>query len=84
MGCEKAWFGWPCDAKMEELRQQWGLAPDLASRKKIAVDISKRAYEQVPYVSFAQWGQPVAYREDQISGVIPVASVPPMWNIVKK
>ncbi|BBK38631.1 ABC transporter substrate-binding protein [Allostella sp. ATCC 35155] len=84
MGCEKAWFGWPCDAKMEELRQQWGLAPDLASRKTIAIDISKRAYDQVPYVSFAQWGQPVAYREDQISGVIPVASVPPMWNIEKK
>ena len=52
--------------------------------KKIAVDISKRAYEVVPYVSFAQWVNPVAYREDKISGVIPVPSVPAMWNIEKK
>ena len=84
MGCEKAWFGWPCDAKLEEMRQAWGLAPDLAALKKIAVDISKRAYEVVPYVSFAQWVNPVAYRDDKIAGVVPVPSVPPMWNIEKK
>ena len=84
MGCEKAWFGWPCDAKMEELRQTWSLTPEVADRKKIAVDISKRAYETVPYISFAQWVNPVSYREDRISGVIPVPSVPAMWNIEKK
>ncbi|MGE0723785.1 MAG: ABC transporter substrate-binding protein [Alphaproteobacteria bacterium] len=84
MGCEKAWFGWPCDAKMESLRRSWALAPDLESRQKIAVDISKRAYEQVPYISFAQWVNPVAYREDKIAGVIPVYSVPVMWNIQRK
>jgi len=84
MGCDKAWFGWPCDAKFEELRKAWAFAPDLDARKKIAVDISKRAYELVPYISFAQWRNPVAYRSDRISGVISVPSVPPMWNIEKK
>ena len=84
MGCEKAWFGWPCDAKYEEVRGKWAFATDLESRKKIAAEISKMAYELVPYVSFAQWRNPVAYRSDRISGVISVPSVPPMWNIEKK
>jgi peptide/nickel transport system substrate-binding protein len=84
MGCEKAWFGWPCDDKFEQLRKDWAFAPDAAKRKEIAVEISKRAYEQVPYISFAQWRNPVAYRADRLSGVLPVPSVPPMWNIEKK
>ena len=84
MGCDKAWFGWPCDKQFEDLRNQWAFAPDLATRKKLAVELSKRAYEQVPYISYAQWRMPVAYRSDQISGVLSVPSVPPMWNIEKK
>ncbi|HEY9566695.1 MAG TPA: ABC transporter substrate-binding protein [Thalassobaculum sp.] len=84
MGCEKAWFGWPCNAKHEELRKQWAFAQDIETRKKLAVEISKSAYENVPYISFAQWRNPVAYRSDQISGVIAVPSIPPMWNIEKK
>jgi peptide/nickel transport system substrate-binding protein len=84
MACDKAWFGWPCDARFEEMRTEWAFASDLATRKKIAADLSRRAYELVPYISFAQWRNPVAYREDRISGVIAVPSVPPMWNIEKK
>jgi peptide/nickel transport system substrate-binding protein len=84
MACDKAWFGWPCDAKHEALRKAWAFAPDLAARKKLASELSLRAYEQVPYISFAQWTNPVAYREDRISGVIAVPAVPPMWNIEKK
>lgn len=84
MGCEKAWFGWPCDAEFEETRRAWAFAPDIPTRKKLAVELSKQAYEKVPYISFAQWTNPVAYRADKISGVLSVPSVPPMWNIEKK
>ena len=84
MGCDKAWFGWPCDKKFEDLRKEWAFAPDIDTRKKVAVELSKRAYDQVPYISFAQWVNPVAYRSDKISGVLAVPSVPPMWNIEKK
>ncbi|WP_119420617.1 ABC transporter substrate-binding protein [Desertibaculum subflavum] len=84
MGCEKAWFGWPCDAEFEETRRAWAFAPDIATRKKLAVELSKQAYAKVPYISFAQWRNPVAYRSDKISGVLSVPSVPPMWNIEKK
>ena len=84
MSCDKAWFGWPCDKQFEDLRKKWAFASDQATRKQVAVELSKRAYEQVPYISFAQWRNPVAYRSDRISGVLPVPSVPPMWNIEKK
>ena len=84
MGCDKAWFGWPCDQGFEALRKKWAFAPDVATRKQVAVELSKRAYELVPYVSFAQWANPIAYRSDRLSGVIAVPSVPPMWNIEKK
>jgi len=52
--------------------------------KKIAVELSKRAYELVPYISFAQWRNPVAYRSDRLSGVMSVPSIPVLWNIEKK
>jgi len=84
MGCDKAWFGWPCDKGFQDLREKWAFAPDVQTRKQIAVELSKRAYELVPYISFAQWRDPVAYRSDKISGVLSVPSVPPMWNIEKK
>ncbi|MGE0723783.1 MAG: ABC transporter substrate-binding protein, partial [Alphaproteobacteria bacterium] len=84
MACERAWFGWPCDEAFEKLRNSWALAPDLAARKQIAVEVSKAAYEKVPYISFGQWTNPVASRADKLSGVISVPSVPPMWNIEKK
>lgn len=84
MACEKAWFGWPCDKQFEDLRKQWAFAPDLATRKKLAVELSKRAYDQVPYISFAQWRTPIAYRSDRLSGVLVTPSIPPMWNIDKK
>lgn len=84
MGCDKAWFGWPCDKRLEDLRKEWAFAPDLATRKKLAVELSKRAYDQVPYISFAQWRNPVAYRSDRLSGVQTMPSIPAMWNIEKK
>ena len=43
-----------------------------------------RAYDQVPYISFAQWRNPIAYRSDRLTGVITTPSVPPMWNSDKK
>ncbi len=84
MGCERAWFGWPCDKDYEALRASWAFAPDLAARKRIAAEISRKAYELVPYIHFSQWRNPVAYRSDRLSGVITTPSLPPMWNIEKK
>ena len=57
--------------------------PGTAS-ETVAVELSKRAYEQVPYISFAQWSNPSAYRSDKLSGIVPAPGFPIMWNIEKK
>ena len=44
--CDKAWFGWFCDAPIEALKDQWARATDPAKQKSLGVEIQKRAYEQ--------------------------------------
>ena len=82
-GCEeKAWFGWPCSAEIEKLRDTWARATDLAKQKEIAVELQRLLYEVVPYVNFGQWFFPTAYRKS-LKGVI-VSPVPFFWNITKE
>jgi peptide/nickel transport system substrate-binding protein len=79
---EKSWFGWPADAKIEELRDAWFNAPTVADQKKIAEDMQRRAFETVPYVPTAQFIIPTAYRTS-LSGVIN-SPVTFLWNVEKK
>jgi peptide/nickel transport system substrate-binding protein len=79
---DKAWFGWPNDARMEELREAWFNAPDAATQKKVAEALQRRAFEFVPYIPTAQFILPTAYRSN-ISGVI-IAPINLLWNVEKK
>src|SRR5438067_357152 len=78
----KGWFGWPEDAKTEELRETWFSATDAASSKKAADAVQARAFEFVPYVPTAQFILPTAYRSN-LSGVI-IAPMTLMWNVEKR
>ena len=44
------WFGWPEDAKMEALRDQYARSSSPDEQKKIAAEIQARVYEQVTYI----------------------------------
>jgi peptide/nickel transport system substrate-binding protein len=77
----KAWFGWPKDSKLEELRDQWFAASDPAAQKKIAEAIKTEAFENVPYVPTGMFVIPTAYRSN-LKGVI-VAPVVFLWNVEK-
>jgi len=79
---DKAWFGWPSDAKLEELREAYFNAEDTDSAKAAAMAVQQRAYEFLPYVPTAQFILPTAYR-DNLSGVI-VAPMAFLWNVEKK
>jgi peptide/nickel transport system substrate-binding protein len=80
---EKAWFGWPTDAKIEALIDDWFKAPDLAAQKKLAADIQVEAYaNNVPYVPTGQFVVPTAYRKN-LDGII-IAPVAFLWNVEKK
>ena len=79
---EKAWFGWPTDAKLEQLREAWFSASDPAASKKAADAVQARAFEFVPYVPTAQFILPTAYRSN-LSGVI-IAPMTLLWNVEKR
>ena len=79
---EKAWFGWPTDSKIEELREAWFNAGDAAASKKAASAVQQRAFEFVPFIPTGQFILPTAFRSN-ISGVI-IAPIAFLWNIEKK
>jgi peptide/nickel transport system substrate-binding protein len=78
---DKAWFGWPKDDKIEELRAQWLVAPTLEDRKALAAQIQARAFETIPYVPIGKYATNTALRRS-LTGLI---TAPPilMWNIEK-
>ena len=81
VGVEKAWFGWPTDAKTEALRDAFAREASTDGKKKIIDELQSRLFEVVPYVNYGQWFQPMAWRKN-LSGVV-VSPVPFFWNIDK-
>jgi peptide/nickel transport system substrate-binding protein len=77
---EKGWFGWPTDAKIERLHEDWVFAADDATRRRIAAEIQEEAFQDVPYIPLGQFAIPTAYRN--ITGVVR-APVLVMWNVAK-
>jgi peptide/nickel transport system substrate-binding protein len=81
-GCDKALFGWPCDAEMEKLRDQFARATDPAEQKAIAEAVQVRDTQATTHVFLGQWYQPIAVRTT-ISGVL-TAPAPVFWNVEKR
>jgi len=77
---EKAWFGWPTDPKIEQLREVWVFAGDDTERKRLAAEIQEAAFQSVPFVPLGQFAIPTAYRN--IRGVV-ASPVLVMWNVAK-
>lgn len=79
-GCEeKAWFGWPCDEKIESMRAEFAKATEESVQIKLAHAIQERANELVTYVPIGQYQQPIAYR-DSVKNLIK-SPIPLFWNI---
>jgi peptide/nickel transport system substrate-binding protein len=79
---DAAWFGWPKDDKLEELRAAWANAVDLETQQRIAAEVQKEALQSVPYVPTGQFQLPTVYRRN-LEGVI-ASPVIFFWNIEKK
>ncbi len=73
-----AWFGWPTDPKLEQLRGAWFGAKDLDEQKKIAEAIQVEAFNSVPYIPVGQNFQPTAFRSD-LKGQLEGFAL--FWNI---
>jgi peptide/nickel transport system substrate-binding protein len=70
--------GWPSSPRIEELRDAWFKAPDLATQKKLAEQLQLQVFQDVPYIPLGQYFQPTAYQAN-LSGVL--TGNPVFWNI---
>ena len=76
---ETAWFGWPENEKIEELRDAFAQETDPEKQQEIVEELQVELYDFVPYIPTGQYYQPTAYR-DNVSNVLE-APVPFFWNI---
>jgi len=81
--CEKARAGWPCDAGMEKLRDDYARATDPQQQKKIAEEVQIYNTKVVTHIPLGEWFALWAVRRN-----IEVATKPPpvtvFWGIDKK
>ncbi|WP_294609230.1 ABC transporter substrate-binding protein [Roseovarius sp.] len=76
---ENAWFGWPENQKIEDLRNAFAKETDAAKQMEIIEELQAELYDFVPYIPTGQYYQPTAFR-DNVKGVLE-APVPFFWNI---
>jgi peptide/nickel transport system substrate-binding protein len=74
----QAYFGWPTGPRLEELRNAWLEAPDLATRKAICEKIQLQAFIDLPMIPLGQYFQPTAYRTS-LTGVL--SGFATFWNV---
>jgi peptide/nickel transport system substrate-binding protein len=79
-GASGAAPGWPSSPRIEELRQQWLDAPNMAAQKSLARDLQQQALIDVPYVPLGQALGATAYRAN-LTGVLNGFVL--FWNVRK-
>jgi peptide/nickel transport system substrate-binding protein len=80
--CDKAMRGWPCDAEIERLRDQYARETNPARLKGIAEAVQVRITQYPTHIHLGQWSQPMAVRRN-VDGIV-AAPVTVLWNIEKK
>jgi len=80
--CEKSTPGWPCDKRIEELRDQFALEADPQKRKAIADEIQVRAVTLGTHFPLGEWYGLFAYRTNT-KGWLPPMSAMVFWNAEK-
>ena len=80
-GCDKAMFGWPCDAEMEKLRDQFARETDPAKQKAIAEAVQQHERGR-PRTSISASGTRPG-RRARMSPVFLTAPAPVFWNVSK-
>ncbi|MER9604362.1 ABC transporter substrate-binding protein [Mesorhizobium sp. M0243] len=81
--CDKAWFGWPCDKKIEDLRAAFISAADQNEKKKIASELQARASVYLPFIVTGENTGAVVYRAE-LEGFNPETAELYFWNIRRK
>jgi peptide/nickel transport system substrate-binding protein len=78
---KSGWFGWPEDARMEEIHDQWLSAITPAEQTRLAREFQTRAFEFLPFIPLGGYRQTSAWR-DNLQGVLKGPSIV-FWNVTK-
>jgi peptide/nickel transport system substrate-binding protein len=79
---DDAWFGWPEDERLEELRDQFARETDPEQQQALAEEIQVRAMEVGTHMHAGQYFVPMAYRSDQVEGFVD-GPAPYFWQVSK-
>jgi len=75
---KEAWFGWPDVPKLEELRNAWLDAPDLATQQRIAREMQVVGMEELPCIPLGALYRMTALKKS-LQGRI--TGFPIFWNL---
>ncbi len=75
---QAAWFGWPTAPKLEALRDQFLAEPDGAAQKRIAADIQRQAFVDVPFLPLGEFIQPTTQRREIVDTL---SGLSLFWNV---
>jgi len=81
-GAATPWFGWPEDAKLEELRAAFMKETDEKKKIALAGEVQKRAFEVATHAPLGEYTQPEAGRK-AIKGWLTSGLAHTYWNISK-
>jgi peptide/nickel transport system substrate-binding protein len=81
--CEKARSGWPCDAEVEKLRDNFVRAETPEAKKAAADAVQIRAMQVVTHIPLGEWYGVAAARDNIVfPRVLPQVTV--FWGVTKK
>jgi peptide/nickel transport system substrate-binding protein len=81
--CDKARAGWPCDDKMEVLRDKYVRAATPAEKKAAAEEVQRHFVEIVTHVPLGEWVSVSAVRSNIETRPVP-PPVTAFWGVTKK
>jgi peptide/nickel transport system substrate-binding protein len=81
--CDKALAGWPCDAKLEKLRDDYVRANTLEEKRAAADAVQTYAMQVVTHVPLGEWFSVGAARDD-VHFPKPLPPVTVFWGVSKK
>ncbi|NCY24334.1 MAG: ABC transporter substrate-binding protein, partial [Alphaproteobacteria bacterium] len=64
-----AWAGWPTLPALETLREEWFDAPDDATAKRVAEQMQRVAFAEVPFIPLGLVRPPQAWRRS-LTGIV--------------
>jgi len=73
-----AWVGWPDMPRLEQLRDEWFVAPDAAAQKTIAEQMQRIVMDELPYIPVGAYKSMTAINRN-LKGRVPGFAI--LWNL---